>query len=450
MFVSNTSYANQQGVRGAFLHFVNDPFFVAESDSYRFIEDGLMVIDDGKVKELDQYDKVVGKYPGLHIDSYSNSVIVPGFVDTHIHYAQTEMIASYGEQLLEWLNKYTFPAERKFEDEKYASETADFFLRQLLANGTTTALIFGTVHPQSIDALFEKASKLNMRLIAGKVMMDRKDFAPDYLRDTADSSYEQSKALIQKWHGKGRLLYAITPRFAITSTDEQLARAGQLKREFPDVYLQTHISENLEEIKTVASLFPSSRGYLDVYDHYGLLGSKSIFAHGVHLTDSEFQRLSVTQSSIAFCPTSNLFLGSGLFKIKTAKSSENPVRVGMGTDIGAGTSFSMLQTMNEAYKVAAIQGQKLSIFRSLYLATLGGATALSLDDKIGNFLPGKEADFTILDFNATELESFRMSHISGKSHAEILQEKLFVLATLGDDREVLATYIMGQRAYLKK
>ena len=270
-------------------------------------------------------------------------------------------------------------------------------------------------------------------MIAGKVMMDRN--APDYLVDTAESSYVDSKALIERWHGKGRLHYAVTPRFAPTSTPEQLTLAGQLLTEYPDLYMQTHISENLKEIEWVKELFPERKGYLDVYDHYQLLGERSVFAHGVHLCDEECARLAETGSAISFCPTSNLFLGSGLFNLPMAE--KHKLNVGLGTDVGGGTSFSLLQTLNEAYKVMQLQGARLSPFKSLYLATLGGARALRLEDKIGNLQPGSDADFLVLDYNATPLLSYRLKQSNN------IAETLFVLMTLGDDRTVQQTYAAG-------
>ncbi len=279
-----------------------------------------------------------------------------------------------------------------------------------------------------------------MRLIAGKVMMDR--HAPEALCDTAESGYNDSKALIEKWHGKGRNLYAITPRFAPTSTPEQLTRAGELKAEYPDVYVHTHLSENKNEIAWVNELFPEQNGYLDVYHHYGLTGSRSVFAHCVHLQDSEWDCMHATDSAIAFCPTSNLFLGSGLFPLK--KTWEKQVKVGLGTDIGAGTSFNQLQTINEAYKVQQLQGEKLSAFEALYHATLGGAKALDLDDKLGNFNIGKEADFVVLDLKATALQALR------QQRAKNLEDALFALMLMGDDRNIHATYVYGQCAYVKQ
>ncbi|PPS45945.1 guanine deaminase [Chroococcidiopsis sp. TS-821] len=435
------SQKSLKAFRCAFLDFVDDPFYVSEAESVRYIADGLLVIENGKIKELGHYQSLESKYKEVPITAYPGMLIVPGFIDTHIHFPQTEMIAAYGEQLLEWLNQYVFPTEAKFSDRAYAQKIAAIFLDELLKNGTTTALVFATVHPQSVEAFFEEASRRNLRMIAGKVMMDR--HAPDNLLDTAETSYQESKQLIQKWHKKERLQYAVTPRFAITSTSEQLQLAGKLLAEFPDVYLHTHLSENVNEVEWVKQLFPESQGYLDVYDRAGLVGDRSVFAHGVQLTDAEFQRLSQAKSAIAFCPTSNLFLGSGLFKLNKAKCVEHPVKLGLGTDVGAGTSFSLLDTASEAYKVAQLQNQKLSPFQALFLATLGGAKALSLEDKIGNFDVGKEADFVVLNMRATPLMALRNPATTPTSLAE-LAEQAFALIVLGDDRAIHATYIMGE------
>ncbi len=433
-------------IRCAFLDFVDDPFYGAESESVRYFADGLLILEDGKVKALGDYQQLKDQYSEVAIVEYPDRLIVPGFVDTHIHFPQTEMIAAYGEQLLGWLNQYAFPTEKKFKDKAYAQKIAAFFLEELLRNGTTTALVFTAVYPESVDAFFEEASRRNLRMIAGKVMMDRN--APDFLADTAETSYQDSKRLIEKWHKHGRLLYAVTPRFAITSTDEQLRLAGKLLEEFPDVYLHTHLSENADEVTWVKELFPRCTGYLDVYDQAGLVGDRSVFAHGVQLTDQEFKRLSEANAAIAFCPTSNLFLGSGLFRIEQAKSVEHPVKLGLGTDVGGGTSFSILQTAHEAYKVAQLRRQTLSPFKALFLATLGGARALSLGDTIGNFDVGKEADFVVLDVRSTPLMAVRNPVATAASLAE-LADRVFSLVMMGDDRAICATYIAGELAYEK-
>jgi guanine deaminase len=424
----------KKAYRTAIVHSLADPAEVGVEASYEYFADGLMLVEDGRIVALGNAEDLLATLADdVEVVTYDDALITAGFIDTHIHLPQTGMIGSYGEQLLDWLNTYVFPCEKQFEDPEHSAQVADIFLKELLRNGTTTALVFGSRHKESVEALFSAAEKLNLRLIAGKVMMDRN--APDYLVDTAQSSYDDSKALIERWHGKGRLHYAVTPRFAPTSTPEQMTLAGQLLTEYPDLYLQTHISENLKEIEWVKALFPERKNYLDVYDHFNLLGERSVFAHGVHLCDEECERLAETGSAIAFCPTSNLFLGSGLFDLPMAE--RHKVNVGLGTDVGAGTSFSLLHTLNEAYKVMQLQGARLSPFKSLYLATLGGARALRLEDKIGNLQPGSEADFVVLDFNATPLLSYRMKQ------ATSIEEQLFVLMTLGDDRTVSETYSAG-------
>ena len=427
----------KQAHRGSILHFLGDPDS-ADKQCYEYFWDGLMIIENGHIHSLcDAAKGITNLEPDVQVIEHPNSLIMPGFVDCHIHFPQTEVIAAYGEQLLQWLNKYTFPAEGKFKDKTYAKTMAEQFLNELLRAGTTTALVFGTVHKQSVDAFFEACEQRNLRMIAGKVMMDRN--APEYLTDDPESSYADSKDLIEKWHNRGRLNYAITPRFAPTSSKEQLQKAGQLLSEYPDVYMQTHLSENLDEITWVKELFPESESYLDAYDRAGLLGRRSVFAHCIHLDDKEWQRMAESQSGIAFCPTSNLFLGSGLFNLNRAEKEK--INVGLATDVGGGTSFSMLQTMNEAYKVLQMRGDTLSILKMFYLATLGGAETLDLSDKIGNFEIGKEADFIVLDKACTPLIKMRLEKCS-----DILEE-LFVLGILGDDRAVKQTWSAGQKVH---
>ena len=424
--------------RASILHFLADPEKVLPDESYQYFEDGILLVEDGKVHTLGHSEDLLADLDAsVEIHHHQNCLLLPGFVDTHIHYPQTEMIAAYGEQLLEWLEKYTFPTEAQFGDKDYAGDIAERFLDELLRAGTTTALVFGTVHEASVDAFFEACEKRNLRMIAGKVMMDRN--APDYLTDTPESSYIESKALIEKWHKRGRLQYAVTPRFAPTSSDEQLQRAGQLMEEHPDVYLHTHLSENPDEIAWVSKLFPDSVNYLDTYDTAGLLGRRSIFAHCIHLSDEEWSRMAETRSGIAFCPTSNLFLGSGLFPLGRAVKQD--INVGLGTDVGGGTSFSLLQTLNEAYKVLRSRGEQLSPFKGFYLATLGGAKTLDLTQYIGNFEHGKEADFVVLDKACTPLMEFRMSKCKS------LFEELFVFSMLGDDRAIRQTWSAGVRVH---
>lgn len=406
----------------------------------RYIEDGLMLIVEGRIEWVGKWEEGKQKIPpDVRVRSYPGKIVMPGFIDTHVHYPQSEMVGAYGEQLLEWLDNYVFPAEARYSDKDYSKEMSKFFVNQLLRNGTTTALVFGTVHPESVDSLFEVAEGYHMRLIAGKVMMDRN--APDYLVDTPETSYEQTKALIEKWHGRGRLMYAITPRFAPTSSPEQLALAGKLKEEFPDTYVHTHLCENKNEIQWVKELYPDRASYLDVYHHYGLTGCKSVFAHSIHLEDCEWDCLYKTDSAVAFCPTSNLYLGSGLFKLQEAWKRK--VKVGVGTDIGAGTTFNILQTLNEAYKVMQLQNYKLSAFEAFYHATLGGARSLSLDHLIGNFEVGKEADFVVVDPCATALQQLRFDN------SKDLADELFVLITLGDDRSIYRTYVDGRLVYTR-
>ena len=426
-----------RALRGATVSFVADPFLTAPADAVRLIDDALITIDDGKIAAITPYSEAAAK--GLDVIHYKNALISPGFIDCHVHYPQVEMIGAFGERLLEWLDTYTFVAEQHFADKAHADEAAKVFLRELLRAGTTTAAVYCTVHPQSVDAFFEESSRFNTRMIAGKVMMDRN--APAALLDTAETGYEESRKLLRKWHGKGRQLYCVTPRFAPSSTDAQLAAAGRLWKENPGTYMQTHLCENTDEVAWVKQLFPARASYLDVYDHAGLTGPRAIFGHAVHMEEADFHQCHKTGSALAHCPTSNLFLGSGLFRAFDAKKKERPVRVGLGTDVGGGTSLSQLQSLNEAYKVSAMNGNKLTALHGFYLATRGGAEALYLEDKIGSLAAGHEADIVILDLAATPLLKYRMQY------AKDISERLFTLMTLGDDRCVRATYVAGALAY---
>lgn len=425
-----------QAIRASFFdisHTVDHPQQLPEAA--RYIADGLLLLNQGVIVGLSDWEEGQHRLtPEVDLLDCRGRLIVPGFIDTHIHYPQTEMIGAFGEQLLEWLNQYTFPVESQYHCPQHAARMSAFFLQQLLSNGTTTALVFGTVHPQSVDALFTAASALEMRLIAGKVMMDRN--GPDALMETPEQSYQQTRELIERWHNKGRLSYALTPRFAPTSSPELLAKVQQLRHEFPDTWVHTHLSENPQEIAWVKTLFPQHNGYLDVYHQYQLTGKRSLFAHCLHLDRHEWDCLHHTDSAVAFCPTSNLFLGSGLFDLKTCW--HKGVKMGIGTDVGAGTTFNMLQTMGEAYKVGQLQRYTLSACEAFYHATLGGAKALDLDDRIGNFMPGKEADFVILDPAVSPLQQMR--HANSRD----IWEKLFVLMTLGDDRNIAATWVNGR------
>ncbi|MFC9156660.1 guanine deaminase [Streptomyces bauhiniae] len=427
-------------VRGRLVWFRDDPFLVDRDEAFAYEEDGLLICEDGVITAAGDFHALRERIPeGVEPVHYPRHVITPGFVDTHTHYVQTGIIAAFGAQLIDWLDHYTYVEEQRFSDADHARDVASSFCDELVRNGTTTALTFCAVHPQSVDALFEEATRRNLRLAAGKVLMDRN--APDGLLDTASSGYEDSKALLEKWHGNGRNLYAITPRFAPTSTPEQLEAAGTLWREHPEALMHTHVSENAGEISWVRSLFPDRHGYLDVYDHYGLLGPGAVLAHGVHLTGRERGRCAETGTAVAHCPTSNLFLGSGLFHVKDAKDPRHPMQVGLGTDIGAGTSFSLLATMNEAYKVAKLSSYPLDSRKAFFLATLGGARAMGIDDKVGSLEPGHEADFVVLDPGATPLLARRTAR------AADIDELLFVLAVLGDDRAVRATYVAGALAH---
>ena len=424
--------------RGKLLHFLADPGDGHDEHAVQFFEDGLLVIEDGHVKAAGRAaDLLPALGKDVELVDYSSRLLLPGFVDTHVHYPQTDVIASYGTQLLDWLDRYTYPEEGRFEDAAHAAEVADFFLDELLRNGTTTALVFGTVHAHSVDVFFEHALARNLRMVAGKVLMDRN--CPESLRDDPATGYRESAALIEKWQGRGRLGYAITPRFAVTSSDAQLELAGQLAREYPETHIHSHIAENQREVERVRELFPWSRSYLAVYERFGLLRERAVYAHCIHLDALDRTRMAETRSAAAVCPTSNLFLGSGLFDFPAARAAG--MRVGLGTDVGGGTSFSLLRTMSEAYKVAQLAGYGLSPWRAFYLATLGGARALALDDRIGNFERGKEADFLVLRLDSTALIARRLRAATTPA------EMLFALMMLGDDREIAATYVMGQLAH---
>jgi guanine deaminase len=424
----------QKAFRGSIFHCLSDPGPHAEASAVEHIEDGLLVVENGKVVATGVASELLPTLGDHELEDYSGKLIVPGFIDCHVHYSQVDIIASYGEQLLDWLNRYAYPAEMQFEDEAHAKSVADFFLDELLRNGTTTAVVFATVFPQSVDAIFAAAEERNMRLVAGKVLMD--EHCPEELRDSPQSAYDDSKALIDRWHGRGRLGYAITPRFALTSSEAQLAAAGQLAAEYPDTWVHTHLAENQDEVDEIARQFPDQRSYLDVYDHFGLLRDRSVFAHCLHLDELDRALMAEKGGAGAFCPTSNLFLGSGLFDLQSM--TEAGVKVGLATDVGGGTSMSMLRTMSSAYKVLHLQGQSLPASRALYLATLGAAEALQLDDAIGNFEQGKEADFIVLDTSASSITARR------SASAESLDELLFATIFLGDDRNVAAAYVMGE------
>jgi guanine deaminase len=428
-------------IRAPALSYSGDPFQLGVDATLRYEPDAIVAMADGRITAFGPARKIRPQLPrGTPVETYGpDSLVMAGFVDCHVHFPQTPIIAAGGAQLLDWLNKYTFAAEQRFADGKHAREVARVFLTESLRNGVTTSAVHCTVHPQSVDALFEAAARLGLRIIAGKVLMDRN--APRRLLDTARRGYDDSLALIRKWHGKGRLMYAITPRFAATSTPEQLAAAGALWREFPECFLQSHVSESRREVAWVRELFPERKGYLDVYDHYGLLGPRAIYGHGIWLTERELRRCHDTGTAIAHCPTANSFLGSGRLNLARTARRERPVRVGLATDLGAGTSFSILHTMSEAYKAAQSHGSSLSAGHAYYLATRGAARALHLEDVIGSVAPGMEADLVVLDLKSTPIIAYRMKY------ADSLEEALFIQMMMGDDRAVRATYAAGRRVY---
>ena len=423
-------------LRGDVLSFSGNPAREDLDACMHLQRDALVVLRDGRIDAVGPARELAPRLPpGTPVERHGDALICAGFVDTHVHYPQLSILGARGLPLMDWLDRYTFPAEQAFADIDHARRTARLYLDQNLRNGITSAAVFCTVHPASVDALFETADALGMRLVAGKVLMDR--HAPDGLRDSAQSGYDDSAALIARWHGKGRLGYAITPRFAVTSSPAQLDAAGALWKAHRDCHLQSHLAENRAEMARVRELFPDARDYLDVYDRHGLVGPRAIYAHGIHLDERQFACCHESDTALAHCPTSNLFLGSGLFDLAAATRVDRPLRVGLGTDLGAGTSFSLLRTMDEAGKVAQLRQAPLSPGHAFYLATRGGAHALDLDDRIGSVAAGMEADLVVLDLKSTPLMAARMQHVDS------LEETLAVLMTLGDDRAVRATWIAG-------
>jgi guanine deaminase len=421
-------------IRGRVLSFRDDPRLVGAA-AWRLIDDGAVLVDNGMIAAVGEAGAILASAPrDTSVDDHRGKLVLPGFIDAHIHYPQTRVIGSYGAQLLDWLNKYTFVEEQKFADAAHCAEVARFFLDELFRHGTTTACVYCTVHPASVEAFFAEAERRGARMIAGKVMMDRN--APPGLMDSAERGYDETKALIARWRGRGRLDYAISPRFAVTSSEAQLEAAGALVREHTEAYLQTHLDENHAEIAFVKRQFPWARTYLGVYERFGLLGPRSIFGHCIHLEESEVASLAASRSVAAFCPTSNLFLGSGLFDKR--RLDQAGVRVALATDVGGGTSYSMLATAAEGYKALQMNGQSWPAAQMLYQMTLGNARALSLEDRIGRIEPGFEADLVVLDSRATPAMAHRM-----ESHAGDLEEELFVLMTMADDRAVSATYVAG-------
>ena len=420
----------QHLIRGRVLDFHADP--AETQDNHRYWEDGAIVVQDGKIVAIGDHADLAR--PDLPETDHRPHLILPGFIDPHIHFPQLQVIASWGAQLLDWLNTYTFPEEARFADPDHATRMAGLFLDQLTAHGTTTAVAFCSSHKTSAEALFSAAHDRDMAMVAGKVMMDRN--APDAVLDTAQQGYDDTKALIRDWHGKGRQRYAITPRFAITSTPEQLAMTGQLVAEHPDCHVQTHLSENRDEIDFTLSLYPRARDYLDIYEQHGLLSDKLLLGHSIHLHPREIARMAETGSRAIFCPTSNLFLGSGLFD--EAGLRDAGIVSGIATDVGGGTSYSMLQTLNEGYKILQMRGQKLHPLSAFHWATRGNAIALGMEDSIGTLRPGSDADLVVLDARATPAMDLRMER------AQTLAEELFILQIMGDDRAVAQTYVAGR------
>jgi guanine deaminase len=421
---------------GRTLSFDGDPR--ADAGALRYMERGALLIEGGRIVWAGQAgDEPPDLARGAQRHDYGGDLILPGFVDGHVHYPQIGVIASFGTQLLDWLETYTFPEEARFSDTAYARETARLFLDLLLANGTTTAAVYCTVHPESTDAFFEEASARDLRMIAGKVLMDRN--APDPVTDTARSGYDDTNALIGKWHGKGRNLYAVTPRFAPTSTPEQLEACGALMSEHDGVYLQSHVAENMDEVAWVADLFPEARSYQDVYARYGMLGPRALYGHAIHMDAADLAKASETGTKFVHCPTSNLFIGSGLFRMK--ETWDAGVGVMLGSDVGGGTSLSPFATMKAAYEIAQFGGYSLTPEQAFWLSTAGGAEALSLGDRIGRLDAGYEADIVVLDTASTDIIRQRVER------AEAIRDVLFAQMILADDRAVRATYAAGCRVH---
>ena len=421
-----------QGFRGEILSVGSDP--LRDPLAVRHEPDGLLVVEDGLVVARGDYAGLAPRFAGVAVAQLPG-LVVPGFVDAHVYYPQMDRIASHGEQLLDWLERHIFPAEQAFADRAVAERMAAAFLDELLRHGTTSALVFPTVHAHSVDALFEAALARHMRIVSGKVLMD---LGPAGLSDTPAGGRAETEALIRRWAGHGRLGYAVTPRFALTSSDAQMAQAGAILAAHPQVLLHTHLAENRHECAAVAARFPDALDYLDVYDRFGLVGARSVFAHGIHLSDRACARLGQSGAGIAVCPSSNLFLGSGFFHFGQADA--HGVRLGLGSDIGAGTSFSLMHTAGLAYQAALAREERLDPFRALYLATAGSAALLHIDDRVGALALGQEADFVVLDDRATPLMARRTTGAS-------LAERLFAMQILGDDRLVAQSYVLGQCAW---
>ena len=397
---------------------------------------GAVALEGGRILATGPAAELIAAYPQASRTDLGRALLVPGFIDAHVHYPQTPMIASWGKRLIDWLNSYTFPTESAFGDPAHASEIAESYLDLAIAHGTTSMCSYCTIHPASVDAFFTGAEARGMRALAGKTCMDR-DTAPDFLRDTAQAAYDESKALLGRWHGRGRLSYVITPRFSPTSTPEQLRALGALWAEHPDCLMQTHLSEQVDEIAWVRSLYPQARDYLDTYEAYGLLGPNGVYGHAIHLEPREIVRLREVGAAIAHCPTSNTFIGSGLFDM--AGIAAAGIRVGLATDTGGGSSFSMLRTMAAAYEIAQLRHHPLHPAQLIWLATQGAARTLRIDHAVGNLAPGMEADLVALDLASTPGIAQRAAR------AETLWEELFPTIMMGDDRAVSGVWVGGKR-----
>ncbi len=413
---------------GQVLSFDGDPFVQGEKAA-RVSE--AVLVDAGRICAVGTVATLRAAHPQARLTDYGKALISAGFVDAHVHYPQTAIIASWGKRLIDWLNQYTFPEEMRFADPAYAAEVATRYFDLALAHGTTSMCSYATIHPASVDAFFEQAQARGLRAFAGKTCMDRN--APEGLRDTAQSAYDDSKALLTKWHGKDRLSYVITPRFSPTSTPEQLAAMGALWREHPDCLMQTHLSEQTDEIAWVKDLFPQSRDYLDTYEAQGLLREGAVYGHAIHLTGREKARLAEAGASVVHCPTSNTFIGSGLFDMGLTQS----LRVGLATDTGGGSSFSMLRTMAAAYEVAQLRGQALHPAQLWWLATHGSARALRAEHQIGNIAVGHEADLVVVNLASTPAIE------QATRRAEDIWQAIFPTIMLGDDRAIQAVWISG-------
>lgn len=418
---------------GQTLSFAGDPLRDGPQAA-RHSSRGAVLVEGGRIAAVGEEDDLRRAHPQALVTDYGRGLISAGFVDAHVHYPQTAIIASWGKRLIDWLNGYTFPEEARFADRAYADEIAARHLDLTLANGTTTVCTYATIHPESVDAFFEAARTRGLRAFAGKTCMDRN--APDNLRDTPQSAYDDSKRLLRKWHGTDRLSYVITPRFSPTSTPEQLMMMGALWREHPDCLMQTHLSEQTDEVEWVRELFPQARDYLDTYETQGLLREGALFGHAIHLTDREIARIRETGAALVHCPTSNTFIGSGLFP--TMAMAQAGIRVGLATDTGGGSSFSMLRTMAAAYEVGQLRGTPLHPAQLWWLATQGSARALRADHLIGNLAPGMEADLVVIDLASTPAIAQRAER------AKDIWEALFPTIMMGDDRAIADVRIAGR------